>query len=274
MDRGVRGESLSASRGQQGLVFGEVASLYDRSRPSYPDEIFEEIEGFAGSGPGPRVLEIGAGTGKATQQMARRGWSVLALEPSAPMARLARANLASSPMVRVVEAHFEAWDPMDEAFSVVCAAQSWHWVDPVVGYPKAARVMKQDGTLALIWNRALGGDDEIRKELDRVYHRFAPGISSTPPSERQGDRGLAISSSGLFGPVTRIRVPWTLAYSGRTYTELMSTQSDHRLLEVVVLDRLLAKVEEVIENRGGFYRVDYVTLVYLARRLPDGQRFG
>jgi len=50
------------------LSFGGVAELYDRSRPSYPPALVDDVLEFAGVGPGEadRALEVGAGTGKAT----------------------------------------------------------------------------------------------------------------------------------------------------------------------------------------------------------------
>ena len=51
---------------EQRLVFGEVAEQYDRSRPSYPDAMVDDLVELAGLGPGCRALEVGAGTGKAT----------------------------------------------------------------------------------------------------------------------------------------------------------------------------------------------------------------
>jgi hypothetical protein len=50
------------TRERQG-VFGEVADDYDRIRPGYPGQLVDDVPAAAGPGP---VLEVGAGTGKAT----------------------------------------------------------------------------------------------------------------------------------------------------------------------------------------------------------------
>jgi tRNA G46 methylase TrmB len=62
------------SREQLRTTFGEDAELYDRVRPSYPAELFNELAELLGN-PSPRVLEIGPGTGQATAPMVERGWS-------------------------------------------------------------------------------------------------------------------------------------------------------------------------------------------------------
>ncbi len=51
----------------QRLAFGSVAELYDRARPSYPEALVDDVIAFAGVMPPTRLLEVGAGTGKATR---------------------------------------------------------------------------------------------------------------------------------------------------------------------------------------------------------------
>jgi ubiquinone/menaquinone biosynthesis C-methylase UbiE len=57
-------------------TFGSVAEQYDRARPEYPQEIYDDLAELAALEPGSRVLEIGPGSGKATAELARRGYSV------------------------------------------------------------------------------------------------------------------------------------------------------------------------------------------------------
>lgn len=77
------------------LAFGEVAEQYDRTRPSYPDALVDDVLALAPTDHGAaRALEVGAGTGKATVMFAARGASVVALEPSPEMAAIAERNTA------------------------------------------------------------------------------------------------------------------------------------------------------------------------------------
>ena len=80
---------------EQRFVFGEVADLYDRARPGYPEQLVEDVLRFRGL-PAPRVLEVGAGTGKATVVFAARGLEIVALEPTPEMAAVAARNWGPS----------------------------------------------------------------------------------------------------------------------------------------------------------------------------------
>lgn len=105
------------------LVFGEVAELYDRVRPSYPDALVDDVVELAGAGNGARdaplaALEVGAGTGKATVMFAQRGVTVHALEPSAAMAAIARRKCSRYEAVTIEEIDFERWRSPDAPFEL------------------------------------------------------------------------------------------------------------------------------------------------------------
>ena len=89
------------------FTFDEVAELYDRHRPGYPEALFEDLVALSGIAPAGRILEIGAGTGQATLPLARRGLRVLCLEPGAALARVARGKLAGFPRVEVLESSLQ-----------------------------------------------------------------------------------------------------------------------------------------------------------------------
>ncbi|HLS93016.1 MAG TPA: hypothetical protein VK015_05820 [Microbacterium sp.] len=52
--------------------FEAGADAYERHRPRYPEQLFDDIRELAGTRWGARLLEIGAGTGRATLALAER----------------------------------------------------------------------------------------------------------------------------------------------------------------------------------------------------------
>jgi 16S rRNA A1518/A1519 N6-dimethyltransferase RsmA/KsgA/DIM1 with predicted DNA glycosylase/AP lyase activity len=83
------------------------SELYDRTRPSYPSALVADVISIADLGASERLLEVGAGTGKATLVFASRGFPVLAIEPSPEMAAIARRNCGPYPGVRIEQSDFE-----------------------------------------------------------------------------------------------------------------------------------------------------------------------
>lgn len=82
-------------------IFEEDAELYDRARPAHPEPLFGELLRVAGLERGSRALEIGAGAGRATVPLARRGLRLTCVEPGANMAAVARRSLSGFPTTHV-----------------------------------------------------------------------------------------------------------------------------------------------------------------------------
>ncbi|HEY6537527.1 MAG TPA: class I SAM-dependent methyltransferase [Candidatus Dormibacteraeota bacterium] len=258
-----------AEERERRLVFGEVAKLYERYRPGYPDQAFDEVMEFGTLSPGDLALEVGGGTGRATLPLAARGLRVTALEPSPAMADVLRQKTKSLPGVEVEVASFEDWPLPVVGFDLLVSAQAWHWVRPEVAFVKASQALRPGGCLALLWNSPSEGDaegDPIRTAIDQVYRREAPGLVAQPPGDVSDDRRPEIEASGLFLRIRREEYRWSLDYSAAEYMGLLETQSDHRLLSPDSRQRLLDGIAVVIVGQGGRLRVDYRTQLYLAMR--------
>lgn len=260
-------------RREQRLVFGEVAELYDRHRPAYPDAVVDDLVELAGVGAGSVVLEIGAGTGKATSMFAARGIRVLAVEPSAEMATVAR---RVSGEVEIEQSDFERWDPAGREFPLVFSAQAWHWVDPSVGFVKAASVLRPGGVLAAFWNRAVWARAKLRDAVLDAYQRTVPEIlaetdpihpGSVLPEDNEGWRRSVAATSGLSAADVR-DYEWTQTYSGADYAALLDTHSTIRVLAPERRSALLGAVASAIEENGDVLTLPFLTRVCLASRLP------
>lgn len=259
------------SRRPQRLVFGEDAGLYDRSRPSYPAELIDDVVSLAGTD--ATTLDVGCGTGKATVLLAERGTAGVGVEADGAMAAVARHNLAAFPSWRVDVSDFETWAPGERgpgSFDLVCSAQAWHWLDPDVRFHKAYGLLRPGGWVALWWNRPSGGSPEaLAGEVGRIYAELAPEIAA---KNSLGRRALEPPHedvpAGLdFGPPRLRRYLWEKEYSAGDWVSLLRTQSDHRLLPPERLDELTRRAQEAIEASGGLYRHNYACWLWAAQKL-------
>jgi SAM-dependent methyltransferase len=276
VERRHRGDEARVVTREQRLVFGEVAELYDRARPAYPDGVFDHIVADAGIDPDvDRLLEVGAGTATATVPFAARGYVVTALEPSPEMAAVARRNLAPYPDVTLVDLSFEDWAIERAAFGLVYSATAWHWVTPGVRVDRAHAALRDGGTLAIFSFRPTWPENAVSAAIDEVYARVAPGCSSrlpgsrTPTQESKWRSCVAeLTDSDAFATRDHVRIPWPGSLTTAEFLDLLRTQSNHRLLAPETLERLLAGVGGVIDDAGGAVPVDADAELLLARRVP------
>jgi len=251
---------LHADR-ERALIFGSLADRYERARPSYPQELIDDLM----SGHPTSVLDVGCGTGKAARLLVARGCSVLGVEPDERMAAIAAQH-----GIDVEISSFEVWDGTGRTFDLVTSAQAWHWVDPAIGAPKAAALLRPGGRLAVFWNY-LYHEPRTLAVLSDVYQRVAPAIATTTaalgiPPESEVDRNFtALSADGLFHDIEARSYAWHVRYSRERWLDYLSTCSDHALLPSATLAVLLHEVGDAIDTLGGSITVPYATILISAR---------
>lgn len=259
---------------EQRLVFGEVADLYDRFRPEYPERLIDDVVRLAGVNGERPVLEVGSGTGKATRMFAARGIPVIGVEPSAEMAAVARHTLDGRAAVIIEQSDFEHWDPAGRCFPLLFSAQAWHWVSPQAGFTKARQVLEPGGLIAAFWNRPDWTAAPLRAEMLELYRDAVPGMSTNSPMHPANAEVFTEepwaeeieAAPGLGAPELR-RYDWVARYTAGEYAGLLATISEVRMLPEDTREALLAALREFIESRGGALELPMLTRLCLARRV-------
>lgn len=259
-------------RERLGTTFDRAAGMYQRARPDYPGELFDDLIAVAGLAAGDHLLEIGCATGKATLPLTRRGFRITCIEPGRQLAAAARRNLAGLD-VQIIEGRFEDWRPPRAGqFALVFAATAWNWVDPAVRYGLAWRALRPGGHLAF-WNAAHvfpdGGDPffrQIQDTYDEIGEGLPPGSAWPRPGELE-ERTAEIQASGLF-EVTHIRhFDWERTYDADSYIELLGTFSGHIAMADWKRERLCTEIRRRLNRRPDkALRRHWGAVLHIARR--------
>jgi SAM-dependent methyltransferase len=261
-----------ADRRRLRATFEEVPELYDRARPVYPPELFDDLVAYAGLDAGSRVLEIGCGTGQATIPLAERGLEVVCVELGAGLAAVARRKLAGFPRVEVVNAVFEDWEAEEASFDAAVAFTAFHWVDPEVKYAKPARLLRPGGALAVAETDhvQVEGGDPFWAEVQADYDAVVPSEDNRAPPrpEEVGDLRAELEETGLFGDVEVRRYLADVTYSAEEYIGVLDTYSPNRAMEPAKRERLFERIRRRVEARpDGRVQKTYLFTLNLAKRL-------
>jgi SAM-dependent methyltransferase len=247
--------------------FGAEAARYDRTRPPYPDSLVERI---VSASPGPRVVDVGCGTGKLSRQLRTAGLEVLGVEHDELMAAFARET-----GVPVEVSKFETWDPAGREFDAVVAGQSWHWVDAEQGPLQAARVLRPGGVFVALWH-VFAMPDPVAHALAEVYRKIAPEtpfqVGHTREAALESYRagcvktGDAFVSTGEFSAPDQWSASWDRTYTTAEYLDLMLTMSPLALLTSEQAAELADTCGAAIDALGGGFTANYETLAVAVTR--------
>src|SRR6478672_3647643 len=83
--------------------FNDVAEAYDFGRPRYDGHAIDAIAAAAGGG--PRLLDLGAGTGRLSAPLLEKGYDVVAVEPLDEMRAILTQKIGAD---RALAGHAEA----------------------------------------------------------------------------------------------------------------------------------------------------------------------
>jgi trans-aconitate methyltransferase len=249
------------------LVFGEVADDYDEVRAGYPAELVDAVFDYLGGAPA-HIVEVGAGTGKATAAFRARGIPMTCVEPDPAMAAVLR---TAHPGVTVEGCGFEDWTPPAGGVPLLICAQAWHWVDEQRRMALAHRALAPDGVLALFGHQYAFADSDVEADVHAAYARHAPELLDPPDrSERPAVDYMTdeLTGSALFTDVRTRLFETVVPYPTQRYRRLLLTFSPHRMLPVEQRTALHDAIDEVIRAHGGVLRQRVDTPLVLGRRVP------
>lgn len=249
--------------------FEEVADLYEENRTDYPAELIGDILTISKMPERGGILEVGCGPGNATISFARRGYVILAIELGRRLSNYAALNCQKYPQVKILNEAFEEWKLEEKSFDLVLSADAFHWIPPEIGYPRAARALKDSGWAAFFWTITVDPATDWSAKIDRLYEDSDPPFVNPA---RQFDAAWLtgvikenFSSSGDFGEPLVQRYNWNVELTGRQYTNRLRTFSTHQGVNEAARQALYEKIQEVIEAAGSKVIQPQETILFMAK---------
>jgi len=112
--------------------------------------------------------------------LVERGLTVDAVDPGPNMIAVARRRVGETDAVTFHLGRFEDVDLPDQPFDAVFSATAFHWVDPAVGWVKAAACLKIDGLLALLSHLNVRDEQStaVQDEFLALLRKHAPEVAA------------------------------------------------------------------------------------------------
>jgi SAM-dependent methyltransferase len=252
-------------------AFGLDPANYHAARPAYPEMVWSTLRERGLLRDGIDVLEIGAGTGLATEHLMAAGPTrLVAVEPDPRLAAFLQDRL---PDIEVIDLPFEEAALPEASFDLAASATAFHWLDAVPTLSRIHALLRPRGAVALWWNN-FGDAGRADAFHDATKHLFV-GHQTSPSGGGTIDMpyGLDVAArlrdlrAGGFAPDDPVIVPSKLTLHPVQVRRLYATYSNITVLPVDERERVLDGLAEVAEREfGGVVTRNMTTSIYTASR--------
>lgn len=208
--------------------FNEFCQVYQNGRFGYFDEVYQIITNECQFDANSKILEIGAGSGIATNEIYEK-WhpDLTVIEPGNQFVKLLRES-SYSDKIKIVNSTFENFDS-DEKFDGVISATAFHWIDKDVKYKKTFNLLKSNGFLVLYWNNYSVFDCEINKEIEHIYKHYNCEFECNYLKQLQKieNRRKEIVDACEFVLIKHNAMEQVLSITSRDFISLLNTFINH-----------------------------------------------
>jgi len=259
-------------------VFDSIPEEFDKSRTRYCDELFADVVEYSKLGSGKTALEIGPGTGQATEPILKTGCSYQAIELGDSLAVYTKNKFSTYENFQIINADFETFDFGCQQFDLIYSAAAFQWIPDEIGHPKVNRLLKNNGTFATMWTRT---DEKSANELlySRIQEVYAEHFHPDPETEYKCDlkyRNLNPAEGQLLRIKTLERYGFTdneyrhydkkRELSADEYVSWISTHCGHINLREPDKSKLYIGISDAVLTFGNKITLYDTIELYLSRK--------
>jgi protein-L-isoaspartate O-methyltransferase len=259
-------------------VFDCIPDDYDKWRTRYCDELFTDLLEYAKLDSNKTALEIGPGTGQATEPILKTGCSYLAIELGGNLAEFTKNKFGSYPNLKIINAEFESYSMGKSQFDLVYSAAAFQYIPEEIGYLKIFDLLKSNGTFALMWTPTdeKSANEPLYSKIQEVYEEY---FRPDPRAEYKYDvkyRNLDPASEQLlrtsmleqynFVDIKCCNYHETRELSADDYVSLKSTYWGQINLQEPFKSKLNDGIRDVIKSFGNRITLHDTIVLYLARK--------
>ena len=245
-------------------IFDTIPEQFERYRPRYSAELFAALIEYAEIAPGKSVLELGPGTGQATDPVLRTGCDYHAIELGENFCAMMKRKYAHLPNFHLIHGDFITHDFGEQTLDMIYSAATIQWIPEEIAFKKTFALLKPGGTLAMMLTR---GDyrtpnEELYEKIQQVYSAYyKPEIPYTNGNFRY-------ESAAEYGYIDFEKREFygKREFTADEYVAFCGTHCDHLTIPEPYKSKFFDGLRETVRANGNkvVFRDTYV--LYLAKK--------
>lgn len=243
-------------------VFDTIPEQFDRYRPRYSPELFEALIGYADVGCGRSVLELGPGTGQATEPILDTLCDYHAIELGERLCEVMKRKFGQRPNFHIVNDDFITHDFGRQRFDLIYSAATIQWIGEAVAFPKAFDLLRPGGKLAMMLTQS-----DFRTPNPALYDRIQRVYDAHfRPLTRYTHGGFRYESATAYGftDFERQEFHGRREMTADEYVAFCGTHCDHIVIPEPHRSRFFEGLREAVLDAGNKIVFEDTYVLYLA----------
>lgn len=208
--------------------FSELAESYIY-RTGYSHKVIKELTRRVMVNDESITADVGAGTGKLTEDLIKLGFKGWAIEPNDSMRKEGIRLLGNVPFLWLVGSA-EATGLPDACVDLVFMGSSFHWADPERALLEFRRILRPAGVFIAMWNPRNIECDPFHKEIEDWIHAETPHLKRLSSGSSRYTQHIesTLVKDGFFKNVVFMEDAYTVEMSTDRYLGAWQSVNDIR----------------------------------------------
>lgn len=245
-------------------VFDLIPEAFDKYRPRYSPELFDDLIRYANIDESKSVLELGPGTGQATDPILNTGCDYHCIELGKHLAAKMSEKYGRRENFHIVRDDFITHDFGEQKFDIIYSARTIQWIPEDIAFSKTFELLQPGGILAMIhiYSDYKTPNPALYERIQKVYAEHYRPVTAYQHRNFQHQHAVHYG----YVDFERREYHGSRRLNADEYISLVGTHSDHITIPEPHKTPFFAGLRQAVMDAGNVIEYNDTHVLMLARK--------